>query len=204
MVKELGLFLDEGFIRCKGRIDNAELSYSARFPFLLPKKHWFTKLIIEECHQQALHGGVQDTLCKLREHYWVPQGRQSVKSVITKCYVCRRLEGPNCDYPSPPPLPSFRVDSGVPFLTTEVDFTGALNMMDSDTGESHKVYCCNWVIQHLLIKQNKKRNSKKGGFSLEDYAHSCETNLPEKMAAGLRSLYNFLQECALSRLFCTP
>ena len=69
LVKKVGLFLDEGFIRCKGRIDNAELSYPARFPFLLPKKHWFTKLIIEECHQQALHGGVQDTLCKLREHY---------------------------------------------------------------------------------------------------------------------------------------
>ena len=33
LVKKLGLFLDEGFIRCKGRIDNAELSYSARFPF---------------------------------------------------------------------------------------------------------------------------------------------------------------------------
>ena len=156
LVKKLGLFLEEGFIRCKGRIDNAELSYSARFPFLLPKKHWFTKLIIEECHQQALHGGVQDTLCKLREYYWVPQGRQSVKSVITKCYVCRRLEGPHCDYPSPPPLPSFRVDSGVPFLTTGVDYTGALNIMDSDTGESRKVYvvlftCANTRAVHLEL-----------------------------------------------------
>ena len=126
LVKKLGLFLEAGFIRCKGRIDNAELSYSALFPFLVPKKHWFTKLIVEECHQQALHGGVQATLCKLWEHYSVPKGRQSVKSVIPKCYVCRRLEGPHCDYPSPPPLPSFRVDRGVPFLTTGVDYTGAL------------------------------------------------------------------------------
>lgn len=156
LVKKLGLFLDEGFLRCKGRIDNSELSYSARFPFLLPKKHWFTKLVIEEYHQRALHGGVQDTLCKLREHYWVPQGRQSVKSVISKCYVCRRLEGPHCDYPSPPPLPSYRTDNGVPFLTTGVDYTGALNIMDSDTGDSRKVYvvlftCANTRAVHLEL-----------------------------------------------------
>ena len=44
--KKLGLFLEEGFIRCKGRIDNAEFSYSARFPFLLPKKHFW----VLRCH----------------------------------------------------------------------------------------------------------------------------------------------------------
>ena len=156
LVKKLGLFLEEGVIRCKGRIDNSELSYSARFPVLLPKKHWFTKLMIEETHCKALHGGVQETLCKLREHYWVPQGRQSVKSVIVKCYVCRRLEGPSCDYPAPPALPSFRVDNCTPFLTTGVDYTGALNITDSDTGESRKVYvvlftCANTRAVHLEL-----------------------------------------------------
>ena len=59
----------------------------------------------------------------------------------------------------------------------------------------------NWVIQHLLTKQNKKRNSKRRRFSLENYAHSCETNLPEKMAAGLRSLDNFLQEVLFQNFF---
>ena len=156
LVKKLGLFLENDIIRCKGRIDNSQLSYSARFPILLPKKHWFTKLVIEDAHHQALHGGVQDTLCKLREHYWVPQGRQSVKSVIGKCYVCRRLEGPRCDYPAPPALPSFRVDNCTPFLTTGVDYTGALNITDSDTGEARKVYvvlftCANTRAVHLEL-----------------------------------------------------
>ena len=69
LVKKLGLFLEEGIIRCRGRINNSELSYSAKFPVLLPKKHWFTNLLIEDAHRKALHGGVQDTLCKVREQF---------------------------------------------------------------------------------------------------------------------------------------
>ena len=156
LVRKLGLFLEDGIIRCKGRINNSELSYSAKFPVLLPKKHWFTRLLIEDAHRRAIHGGVQDTLCKMREQFWVPQGRQSVKTVLSKCYICKRLEGPSCDYPSPPPLPSFRVDKGTPFLTTGVDYTGALNITDPVTGDTRKVYvvlftCANTRAVHLEL-----------------------------------------------------
>ena len=140
LCKKLGLFLEDGLIRCKGRVDNADVTYAAKFPILPPKKHWLTKLLIEEAHELALHGGVQDTLCTIREKYWVPQGRQSVKSTTRKCFICKRIEGQRCSYPSPPPLPADRVGTFSPFEVTGVDYTGALNITESKTGEARKVY----------------------------------------------------------------
>ena len=69
---------------------------------------------------------------------------------------------------------------------------------DTETGARHtKKSLENYVAFGLynIYLQNKTKNEtvKEGGFSLENYAHSCQTNLPEKMATGLRSLDNFLQ-----------
>jgi len=121
LVSKLGLFLTNGIIRCSGRVDHAELTYAAKFPTLLPKKHWLTTLLVERAHSQSLHGGVQDTLCKLRENYWIPQGRQSVRSTLKKCVICKRIEGQRCTYPAIPPLPQERVGDFGPFEVTGVD-----------------------------------------------------------------------------------
>lgn len=40
--KSLSLFLDEkGVLRCRGRIQNAPISYDSKFPILIPRKSWF-------------------------------------------------------------------------------------------------------------------------------------------------------------------
>lgn len=47
--KQLGLYIDiEGLLRCKGRIEHADISESARRPLLLPKNDRFTHLLIEK------------------------------------------------------------------------------------------------------------------------------------------------------------
>ncbi|XP_063408858.1 uncharacterized protein LOC134692334 [Mytilus trossulus] len=44
-VRQLGLFLDEtGLIRCNGRIHNAPIPESAKFPYLIPANHPLTRL----------------------------------------------------------------------------------------------------------------------------------------------------------------
>ena len=43
----LGLYQDEeGILRCQGRIDMSYLPYDTQFPMLLPRSHYFTKLVI--------------------------------------------------------------------------------------------------------------------------------------------------------------
>lgn len=52
--KQLGLHIDQrGIIRCGGRLQNAELSESARFPILLPKRSYFMRLVIDKVHKKT-------------------------------------------------------------------------------------------------------------------------------------------------------
>ncbi|KXJ29703.1 hypothetical protein AC249_AIPGENE20860 [Exaiptasia diaphana] len=52
---KLGLYKDEcGVIRCRGRLANALLPDETKYPDLLPRDHYFTKLIVEQCHTEVL------------------------------------------------------------------------------------------------------------------------------------------------------
>ena len=89
----LGLETVGDVLRCFGRLEHSDLEVEAQKPIILPKDHAYTTKTIEECHERVLHGGVRETLAELRSKFWVPKGRQHVKKVISKCVVCRKLEG---------------------------------------------------------------------------------------------------------------
>ena len=53
--QQLGLNSDDdGLLRCKGRLQNAFISFDAEHPILLPAVHHMTVLIIEDCHKRTL------------------------------------------------------------------------------------------------------------------------------------------------------
>ena len=105
LVRHLRLFLDKDqLIRCGGRIHNAPLSELARFPYLLPPKHQFTNLVILQAHIDQHHSGVNSTLTVIRQCYWIPSGRQRVRSILRKCVTCRKTVGKPYSIPDPPPL----------------------------------------------------------------------------------------------------
>ena len=67
---QLGLFVDDaGVIRSRGRLSNANLPYTTKYPALLPHNHYLTQLIIEDCHKRVNHCGAQDTLAELHCRY---------------------------------------------------------------------------------------------------------------------------------------
>ena len=54
MKSTLGLYKDsEGVVRCQGRIGLSLLPYDTKFPVLLPREHYFTRLVILKCHEQV-------------------------------------------------------------------------------------------------------------------------------------------------------
>ena len=75
---------------CKGRLGNADISYSTRYPALLMKDHHFTVLIVKDAHRRVMHSGVKETLTEVRSKYWIIKGRQFVRQIIYKCVVCRK------------------------------------------------------------------------------------------------------------------
>ncbi|XP_069191701.1 uncharacterized protein [Procambarus clarkii] len=128
--KSLGIWLDSdsyNILRCGGRLLHAEINLDTKNPILLPRHHIITKLIALHYHEHnTLHGGVLDTLTEIRQCFWLPQGRQTVKSLIKSCVICKKYDARVCPYPGPPPLPKERVVHLRPFETTGVDYTGAL------------------------------------------------------------------------------
>ena len=136
----LGLFPDgEGILRCGGRLHNAPLPYTARFPAILPRKHHFTILMIRKSHNNVMHNGVKETLTDLRSRFWVVKGRQTVRKVISSCATCKKLDGRPYNAPPQPPLPDFRVSDEMAFTQVGVDFAGPVYLKDVYS-KSKKVY----------------------------------------------------------------
>ena len=136
LVDQLNLFLDpKGVLRSRGRIDKTMFyKYDVMNPILIGKKHHITKLIIEEAHESCQHLGLQTTINQLRtKGYWVPQARQSVKTVISNCVICKKYNGIPFKYPKITNLPKDRVNFFRPFEHVGVDYTGHYFVKDGDT-----------------------------------------------------------------------
>ena len=144
LVRQLRLFLDtDQLIHCGGRIHNVPLSDMAKFPLLLPPKHQLTSLIIYSVHLRLFHAGTTSTLTAIRQRFWIPTGRQQIKSQLRQCIICCKYGGKPYQILDPPPLPHIRTCASVPFTITGIDFTGALYVYNNNTEE--KVYICLFI-----------------------------------------------------------
>ena len=115
---------EDGYLRCKGRLDRGKLPFDTKLPILIPNSHHFTDLVVESAHEKVYHNGVRETLLEIRSKYWIPKGRQTVNRILGKCLLCRKLE--RLPYPSPAvsDLPEFRVVPGRAFKASGIDLCG--------------------------------------------------------------------------------
>lgn len=126
-LRQLGIFKGEdGLLRCRGRLENADISEAARLPILLSRGEDLTHLIIENVHKEQFHSGVSQMLSKLRHKYWIPQGRSTVRQVLRRCLVCRKYEGGPYRMPPMAPYPRSKVSRSVPFSNTGLDYLGPI------------------------------------------------------------------------------
>ena len=140
IIKQLGIYKDsKSILRCRGRLENADLTEGARLPVLLPKHDIYTSLLIEEVHKNSLHVGVSQKLSLIRQKYWIPQGRSAVKPLLLKCSVCRHNEGGPYKMPSMLPLPAQRVTQSSTF-SRGLEYFGPLFVKSKN--ESRKVWVC--------------------------------------------------------------
>ena len=141
-IEDLGLYFEEssGLVRSRGRLHHSNLDQSTKFPILIPTKSHLAKLLIFFAHEKCLHGGVKDTLTLIRQQYWMPKCRQTVKTLIGQCIVCKRVAGRRFEYPDPPPLPSVRVQLTRPYAHVGIDYTGPITITKTESGTPHKYY----------------------------------------------------------------
>ena len=121
------MFSDSNRILCVGGgLEHAPLPYKARYPILLPREHHLTRLIVRKSHETVKHNGVKETLNELRSDFWINKGRQTVKSIVSKCVICKEITGKPYDTPIAPPLPPFHVSDIVALSQSGIDFVGPL------------------------------------------------------------------------------
>ena len=104
-------FLDgNGMLRIStGRCENnITLSYTAKFPLILPEGH-LSELILRYMHIFLKHAGLQHILNIVRDKFWIIAGRRTAARVIRECPRCNRYDSRPLCQPSPS-LPSFRAN----------------------------------------------------------------------------------------------
>ena len=149
---QFGLRKDrDGIWRCVGRLQRADLSDDTKHPIFLDKCHPLSTLIVWNCHARVMHGGVKETLTELRSKFWISRGRQFVKTVLSKCTVCKRFSSRPLSGPPPPPLPDFRVQEAPPFSFIGVDHAGPLYLRNGEKVWICLFTCCLVRAVHLEL-----------------------------------------------------
>ncbi|GFT55029.1 integrase_H2C2 domain-containing protein [Trichonephila clavipes] len=68
VILEFNPFLDSNeLIRFGGRLQKSKFSYLQKPPIILPAKHYFVNLIVQDSHEKVFHGGVSETLLEIRD-----------------------------------------------------------------------------------------------------------------------------------------
>ena len=119
--------------RLRGRFANSSLVYEEQHPVILRSKDcsYFTRLVILDAHEATMHHGIETTLARIRENYWIVKEKKSVKEVIRKCVICTHYQGQPVRAPSSPDLPEYRMDHmAYAFQFTRLDFAGPLFVKD--------------------------------------------------------------------------
>ncbi len=156
--QDLGVFQHEdGFLRCGGRLRNSDLNFEQKHPILLPTKHRFTDLVVLDCHVKVGHEKIGRTLAEVRAEFWVPRGRQVVKSIVKGCRLCKIYSAKSMASPQMAPLPDTRARRTRPFQHTGVDFAGPLYVKSGK--ETVKAYitlftCATTRAVHLELAED--------------------------------------------------
>ncbi|GFX10498.1 integrase catalytic domain-containing protein [Trichonephila clavipes] len=130
-IKSLVPYLDENnLLRLTGWLLEEDLCFGEKHPVILPRRCKFTELLVIREHERIGHCGVSATLTQLRKKYWIPKGRQLVKTMIRICLVCKKYSAKQADQLSGE-LPRDRITQSPPFQIVGIDFTGAILVKDN-------------------------------------------------------------------------
>ena len=122
---KLDPFLDNHeIIRVGGRIRQSRMEYKLKHSIVLPKNGHITSVIIEFYHRKVGHGGRTMTINEIRSNgFWVINFTTAMKSMISKCFDCKKLRGKTCQQKMND-LPEERLIEEPPFSYCVVDMFG--------------------------------------------------------------------------------
>ena len=174
----------DGLMRSDSRLKHAKfLSYDVRYPVILPRKSWVTKLIVKEFHEKGRHAtGTNQTLSALSARYWIVSAREVIREFEKACAECRRRKAKACEQ-SMAPLPISRLKMSLrAFTRTAVDFGGPFITVQGRGKRRAKRYLCLFTCLatravHLEIAFGLDTDSFLNSF----YRMASRRGLPEEV-----------------------
>jgi len=144
-IANLNPILVDGIMRVGGRIHNAPVVYDTAHPFILPKDHYVSTLIVRHYHKLLGHAGREHVLSAIRQCYWIVNARSIVRRLLRECVTCRKRNAPVLTQMMAD-LPKERLTYTPyqpPFTYTGIDFFGPFYIKRGRGTE--KVYGCIFV-----------------------------------------------------------
>ncbi|XP_071118413.1 uncharacterized protein [Haliotis cracherodii] len=175
--------LDEcGVMRSDGRLAYAEhLSPESRFPIILPRRNWITRLIVKSYHEEGQHvTGTNQTLAALSAKFWILSGREEIREWERVCSQCRKQKA-KVAHQIMAPLPEMRLTPSLrAFTQAGLDFAGPFFTVQGRGKARQKRYLCLFTCLasravHLEIAHGMDTNSFLNAF----YRMASRRGLPE-------------------------
>ena len=123
-LRALNPVLCDGLLVVQGRTTTTTDEDDQHGQIILPTRHDVTRLVIEQYHAAEAHAGARHTLAAIRSRYWILHGLSAVKSVLSRCTLCRRHKAPMQTQQMAPLRPEQVIGGQPPFTNVGVDFFG--------------------------------------------------------------------------------
>lgn len=119
---------NEGLLKLKTKLLLAEEDADFICPIVILSNHFMTDRMIRSFHLNNQHAGVSILLGIIREEFWIPKGRRTVRKVVSACIKCKRVNRSKPLDPLLAPLPKDRVTQTPVFEVSGVDLAGLMYM----------------------------------------------------------------------------
>ncbi|GBN78670.1 hypothetical protein AVEN_260252-1, partial [Araneus ventricosus] len=144
------MMTEDGLLCLGGRLQKSDFNFHEKHPLILPTKSRLSQLLIIREHQRLHHAGVSETLTQIRENYWILCGRQTVKSCLNKCLICKKFKvRPGNQIMAP--LPANRIQASYPFENVGIDFAGPIYSKNTDKAYIALFTCAVTRAIHLEV-----------------------------------------------------
>lgn len=126
-IAKLRPFVDEhGILRANGRVTNIKDFVFNNNPVVLDGKNPATRSLVAEYHRRFYHANHDSVINELRQEFYIVGLRGTLRSLISKCQICRRRRGKPRN-PLMADLPAGRVAyKQRPFCHCGVDYFGPM------------------------------------------------------------------------------
>jgi len=175
---------EDGLLRSDGRLRYADyLPFDARYPVILPRKSWVTRLIVKSYHERSNHAvGTNHTLSLLSARFWIMEGREEIRDCERECCECRKRQAKAAKQIMAPP-PKIRLKLPLrAFTRTAVDFTGPFVTIQGRGKRRAKRYLCLFTcLTSRAIHLEMAYGLDTDSFLKEFYHMANPRGLPEEM-----------------------